>query len=486
LSKITAYRLSRLLGEWSAGQSARAERLGDALSQLIGENTLPLGSYLPAERALANALGISRGTVTAAYAHVRDAGLIDSRQGSGHRIISPARMLRFAHRPDVKVRAEVGELSQRIDLSSGALQPSPVVRAVVATLQNRDLLQLVEDVGYFSAGLPHLRWEIARYYSELGLPTHPANILVTNGAQQALWLLSTCLVQPGDSIVVEEPTYRGALETFRSQKARLVSVPIDEQYRLDLAGLERVLTRRPKLAYLFAEVSNPLGRTLYDTERNQLADLLRRHGTFLIEDGSQNELHLDRAKPLTPIASLLDENSVATIGTMSKLFWGGLRIGWIRAARGLIETLTAFKAASDLGNSVLDQSIAVRMFSHLSEARDYRRMELQSHLELLIGELGSRSSRWSWRNPDGGTALWARLAGVNTISLRQSALRRGLLLSAGPDFSPVHGHEDSLRLAFVRPAEQVRSALDIIEQLIDSAPAGLIVHSADAPRRHIS
>ncbi len=121
MSKITAYRLSRLLGEWSAGQSARAERLGDALSQLIGENTLPLGSYLPAERALANALGISRGTVTAAYAHVRDAGLIDSRQGSGHRIISPARMLRFAHRPDVKVRAEVGDADRLGHKDAGAL-----------------------------------------------------------------------------------------------------------------------------------------------------------------------------------------------------------------------------------------------------------------------------------------------------------------------------------------------------------------------------
>lgn len=464
MSKITAYRLSRLLGDWSARPGVLAERLGSALSELITDNALPLGSDLPSERALTGVLGVSRGTVTSAYGRIREAGLIDSRKGSGHRIVGPARFIRLASRPNVKLRDAEGP-SPTLDMSSGALQASPVVREIVAAMQGRDLGRLVEDVGYFSAGLPNLRWEIARYYRELGLPTHQDNIIVTNGAQQALWLLAQSLIQPGDTVVTEDPTYRGALEVFRSNKARLVAATVGPHGEPDLAGLGAILQRKPRLAYLFAEVSNPLGRTLREEERRQLCEMLRRNRTFLIEDGSQNELHLDRDMPLLPLAAHLDEDDVATIGTMSKLFWGGLRIGWIRASHGLVKTLTAFKAASDLGNSVLDQAIAVRMFPHLAAARAHRRQELRDHLAALTTEIERRSLGWSWLRPDGGTALWTRLPGVDTTSLRQSALRRRLLLSAGPDFSPTYGHPDSLRLPFVRPAETVHAALDLIEEL---------------------
>jgi len=469
VSKITAYRLARLLGDWSGGPGTLAGRLSDALAELIGDNALPLGSDLPSERELSSALGTSRGTITAAYARLRDTGFVNSRRGSGHRILSSTHFMRLASRPHVKLREDPDARSHVLDMSSGALQPAPIVRDIVAGVQGRDLVRLVNDVGYFSAGFPHLRWEIARYYSELGLATHPDNVLVTNGAQQAIWLLATSLVHPGDAVVAEDPTYRGALEAFRYQKARLLSVVPGSSHRLDLRKLETFLARGPKVAYLFSEVSNPLGRTLATGERLKLAELLRRHRVFLIEDGSQNELHFDRKTPLTPLAELLDEDSVATVGTMSKLFWGGLRVGWIRAGRGLIKTLTAFKAASDLGNPVLDQALAVQMFAHITAARDYRRAELREHLDILTHELGKRALPWSWIRPDGGTALWTRLSGVNTVSLRQLAARRGVLLSAGPDFSPRDGHSEFLRIPFVRPPEAIRSALDLIEVIADGA-----------------
>jgi DNA-binding transcriptional MocR family regulator len=447
-----------------------AERLKDALADLINDNAVPIGSDLPSERQLAEALGTSRGTVTAAYARLRETGLIDSRHGSGHRILRSSVYLHVAERPNVSLRGHEGGSPSAIDMSSGSLPPSPVVIDVIAGVQGKDLLRSVADVGYLSSGLPHLKWEIARYYSELGLPTHPDNIIITNGAQQAIWLLSSIIVRPGDAVLVENPTYRGALEAFRHQNARLISAPLDHDLRLDLPTLEILLSRRPKVAYLFSDVSNPLGRTMKADERLAVSTMLRKHEAFLIEDGSQNGLDLTAQLPSTPLAGSLDENRSALIGTMSKLFWGGLRIGWIRSGRGLIKTLTAFKAASDLGNPIIDQTIAARMFPYLAQARAHRRDELQRHLARLQQELRRRSSGWSWIEPDGGSALWIKMPGVNTVSLRQTALRRNLVLSAGPDFSSERGFEDSLRLPFVRPLEVIRSTLDMIEEILDVAP----------------
>ncbi|MBP2562185.1 DNA-binding transcriptional MocR family regulator [Neorhizobium galegae] len=466
MSKVSAYRLSRLLGNWSIGDGTLAERLKNALVDLINDNAMPIGSDLPSERPLAEALGTSRGTVTAAYASLREAALIESRHGSGHRILRSSAYLHVAERPNVSLRGHEGRPPSAIDMSSGALQPSPVAMEVVAGIQGKDLLPSVADVGYLSSGMPHLKWEVARYYSELGLPTHPDNIIITNGAQQAIWLLSSILVRPGDAVVVEDPTYRGALEAFRHQNARLISAPLGRDLRLDLSALETRLSRRPKVAYFFSDVSNPLGRTLSQDVRSAVSAMLQKNEVFLIEDGSQNELGLTAQLPNTPLAGSLDENRSALIGTMSKLFWGGLRIGWIRSGRGLIKTLTAFKAASDLGNPIMNQAIAARMFPHLAQARAHRRNELQHHLSKLRQELVQRPSRWCWIEPDGGTALWIKMPGVNTVSLRQSALRRNFLLSAGPDFSPENGFQDSLRLPFVRPIELLRSTLDMIEDVL--------------------
>ncbi|OED00771.1 hypothetical protein A9Z06_12475 [Rhizobium sp. YK2] len=445
------------------------ERLKNALADLINDNAVPIGSDLPSERLLAEALGTSRGTVTAAYARLRETALIESRHGSGHRILGSSVYLHVAERPNVSLRSHEDGSPSAIDMSSGSLSPSPIVLDVVAGVQGKDLVRSVADVGTLSSGLPHLKWEIARHYSELGLPTHPNNIIITNGAQQAIWLLSSILVRPGDPVLVENPTYRGALEAFRHQKARLISVPLDHDLRFDLSALEALLSRRPKIAYLFSDVSNPLGRTLKADERSAVSAMLRKHEAFLIEDGSQYGLDLTAQLPTTPLVGSLDENRSALIGTMSKLFWGGLRIGWIRAGRGLIKTLAAFKAASDLGNPILDQAIAARMFPYLAQARSHRRDELQRHLARLQQELRRRSTGWSWIEPDGGSALWIKMPGVSTVSLRQSALRRNLVLSAGPDFSSERGFEDSLRLPFVRPLEVIRSALDTIEEILDVA-----------------
>jgi len=474
LSKISAYRLSRLLGNWASGTTGPlAERLKNALADLINDNAIPVGSDLPSERLLAEALGTSRGTVTAAYARLREAALIDSRHCSGHRILRSLVYLHVAERPNVSLRGHEGGSPSAIDMSSGSLPPSPVVVDVVAGIQGKDLVRSVTDVGTLSSGLPHLKWEISRYYSELGLPTHPDNIIITNGAQQAIWLLSSILVRPGDAVLVEDPTYRGALEAFRHQNARLISAPLDHGSRLDISALEVLLSRRPKIAYLFSDVSNPLGRTMKAGERLDVSTMLRKNGAFLIEDGSQNGLDLTAQLPTTPLAGSLEENRSALIGTMSKLFWGGLRIGWIRAGRGLIKTLTAFKAASDLGNPIIDQTIAARMFPYIAQARAHRREELQRHLTQLRQELRQRSSNWSWIEPDGGSALWIKMPGVNTVSLRQSALRRNLLLSAGPDFSSESGFEDSIRLPFVRPLEVIRSTLDMIEEILHVAPESI-------------
>ncbi|MFE0172177.1 PLP-dependent aminotransferase family protein [Streptomyces sp. NPDC059002] len=462
MAKIPTAGLSRLLTGWSAeGSGPLPRRLADALRELAERADVPAGSTLPSQRELALVLGVSRSTVTAAYSLLEDEGWLESRRGSGSRL-----------RGSGSVGRDVGEgrlasfdaRTGTADLSSGALDGLGTVGDVVGALTADDLAPLLRADGYLPHGLPELREGIAAYYRAAGVPTGPEQILVTSGSQQAVWLVAQALVDPGDTVVVENPTYRGALEALRSRGARLVPVGGDRPGAggegADAGALRRFgTTVRPRLVYLQPAVHNPTGRSLDAAALRAWAAALAEREVVTVEDTACAELGLADDGAPVPLAARLPAASTITVGTLSKLFWGGLRVGWVRTSPLLVARLGKIKTSVDLSCSVVDQLVAARLLGRLPQARAARRAVLRDQRAGAEKLLRARAPHWEWDRPAGGPALWVRVPGTDTEAMAQLARRRGVAVVPGSAFSAVDGFRDRLRLPYAHGVDALERAL---------------------------
>ncbi|GIH52857.1 transcriptional regulator, GntR family [Microbispora rosea] len=452
--------LARLIGGWRAEDGPLPHALADALAELIAGNVLVEGAALPPQRALAAALGVSRGTVAEAYAELAARGRLTSRQGSGSRVRGD-RITGGDHVVEGRL-ASFGRTRRlvELDLSSGALPALSLVRDAVSAVDLRELDVYLADDGYYAAGLPRLRAVVAEQYTLQGLPTGPDQILVTSGSQQAVWLCASSLVAPGDEVLVEEPGYRGAIEAFRTAGARLTGVPVRED-GLDLDHLDRV-AHRAALLYCQPAAHNPTGISLPAAERERLSRIVGRHGVLTIEDRSCADLVLDDRGMRPPLPDPANPGLVIRIGTASKLLWGGLRVGWIRAERPVITRLTQAKAALDLAAPVIDQMVTAELLAQADRARQERARRLRAHLAEAAAVLTELRPAWRWTPPSGGTALWID-TGTDAVALAERARGRGVLVTAGPAFSPSNAQRTRLRLPFWKPLEQFAHAVELLE-----------------------
>src|SRR5262245_53303559 len=241
--RVAAATLSRLLDGWATTHDETLYlRLAEAMTDLIRGNTLPDGTILPSQRSLAEALGIARGTVTRVYETLAAKDLIEARQGTGSRIRARGAVTSLPG--DGRLVTYTGHHGTEIDLTSGALPGLPAVADAFAAIDHTRLAAEVATDGYHPKGIQDLREAVADRYTREGLATSPDQILITSGAQHAVWLIAHALVSSGDEVIVEEPTYRGALEAFRHAGAQLVSVPVRAQ-GLDIDHLRRRLEHRP-------------------------------------------------------------------------------------------------------------------------------------------------------------------------------------------------------------------------------------------------
>ncbi|MFE7594341.1 PLP-dependent aminotransferase family protein [Kitasatospora sp. NPDC057512] len=478
MDRIPATRLSRLLTGWAAdGPGALPRLLADALRELAERGDVAPGTALPSQRALASALGVSRSTVTSAYGLLEAEGRLESRHGSGSRLrasgavgepVGEGRLASFGTREGV------------VDLSSGALEGLPAVADALDSLSGRDLAAALADDGYLPYGLPRLRELLAEQYRAAGLPTSPDQILVTAGSQQALWLITQGLVEPGDTVVVEDPTYRGALEALRARGARLLPLPAygaGDTPGHGPAALARLTGRiRPRLVYLQPAVHNPTGRAMSGPTRRAWAAVLAERGLYTVEDNAYAELSRSEDGAPPPLAAQLPDGTTATIGTLSKLYWGGLRLGWIRASRPVIHRLAELRKSVDLSCPVVEQLLAVRLLQGLPEARARRRAQLRERLAAAERLLTAQAPHWRWERPAGGSALWVELPGTDAEATAQLARRAGVLVVPGPAFSAVDGFRSHLRLPFAARHDQ-HEGTDRHDRLAAALP--VLLHSAD-------
>ena len=459
--------LARLLEGWVAADGALHTRLTGRLRALVWSGELPAGTRLPSERILADTLNVSRNTVGAAFDELRGEGVFASRRGDGtyvsragrHTLIRGDDRLRsFLTAPEpsgAPGASGPGAPGPRIDLRSAALSGLDLVTAQIDQLSGADLHDLVGTHGYLPAGLPALRQAVAGYYADLGLPTTEDQIVITSGAQQALRLVATALLEPGAPVLIEEPSFRGAIEVLRAAGARLIPVPSGPA-GVDVAALRAAArAHRPVLVVVQSTVHNPTGSVLDGSGRQALADL----GVPVLDDATLYDTLITGppGPPLKPTAAY--GGPVIMIGSASKSFWGGLRVGWLRADPATVATLTSVKGGEDLGTSVLAQLVTARLLPSVGLARERRRAALGPARDKVTATVAELLPQWHFQRPAGGASLWVRLPGPGATAFAQAADRAGVALLPGPTFSCADGLDDYLRISFAPPLPDVLAGL---------------------------
>jgi DNA-binding transcriptional MocR family regulator len=470
MQSISAGRVGTLVGDFD--RSPAYAGLATSLTHLIGDGRIGLGTRLPSERELTETLGVSRTTVTRAYAALRDAGYAEARQGAGT----------FTRVPGGQSRAHDRALLPRpgdhdaIDLNCAAASAPPGIANAYAEA-GAELPAYLGGHGYFPAGLPQLQAAIAATYEERGLPTDPGQILVTPGALSAASIVAQAFTGPGDRVLVESPVYPNATLAIRHSGARLTGSPVDpDGWDLDAVGaaLRQVSAR---LAYLIPDFQNPTGHLMTDAQREQYAGHLRRARTVAVVDEAHVELALDGQTMPRPFASFAPET--VTIGSSSKSFWGGLRLGWIRAPRGQVERITNARVGLDLGAPVMEQLVLTRLLADRATIVAGHRVRLREQREALAAAVTEQLPDWRFRLPGGGLALWCELPGSYGTAVTAEAERRGVIVAPGPAFAAEGGLDRFVRIPWTRPADELReavtrlaSAWDVVRDRTPGAPRG--------------
>jgi 2-aminoadipate transaminase len=454
-----------------------ARQIQGHLERLIADGLLAPGVKLPATREMAQRLRVNRATVALAYEELVAAGLARAHVGQGT-FVAGAPLARAEGRPVAtapidwtallsrSARSAAAEEERRrsmgvpsegggglISFAGGmpdsALFPTDAFRRVLNQVVREEggaLLQYSSVGGY-----QPLRRYLAGYLLRFGVEARAEEILIVNGSQQGFDLIARTLVDPGDLVAIEQPTYAGAMQAFRSFGARLLPVEWDHSGpRPDV--FERVCERQSlKLFYCQPSAHNPSGLTIEPEVGRRLLATAARYQVPIVEDGFDGSLYYG-PRPSAPLKAADRAGVVLYIGTFSKILFPGLRLGWLVAPPPVIERLQAAKQLSDLHTSALLQA-AVHRFCE-------RRL-LERHITKVTAEYARRRTQLlaslrrrmpdgvTWTEPQGGFSLLLTLPpGLTATALLPVALERGVSFTPGPAFFLDGAGERTLRLAF--------------------------------------
>jgi DNA-binding transcriptional MocR family regulator len=281
---------------------------------------------------------------------------------------------------------------------------------------------------------------------------------VTPGALSAASVVAQACTGPGDRVLVESPVYPNATLAMRNSGARVTGSPVDPD-GWDLDAVAAALRQAaPRLAYLIPDFQNPTGHVMTDVQRQEYADHLRRARTVAVVDEAHQALALDGQQMPRPFAAY--SPTAITIGSASKSFWGGLRLGWIRSPEGRMEQLTRARVGLDLGAPVMEQLVLVRLLEDAGSIIEEHRSRLREQRDALAAAVDARLSEWKFRLPAGGLALWCELPGPLATALAAEAERRGVIVAPGPVFAAEGGLDHYVRLPWTRPPEELVEAVD--------------------------
>ncbi len=445
--RLTTTAVASAIGNWAVGGGGSVHRrLADAFRHAIDAGLLIDGAQLPPERVLAPALAVSRSTLTTALSQLKADGHLASRQGSGTRVVGPPPLTR-AEQAATVLPGLIGEFAG-IDLAGAVPGDARALPPVSVDLD--DLLGASPATGYAPAGIPSLRDTIAEHWTTVAMPTERAQVLVTNGAHDAIALVFGSLARRGDAVIVDDPTYPGFVDLAAA--LGLDPIPIPRRAGvIDLAVLRDVLVeRRPRFAFLQPTVHSPTGSVTDETTLRWLAEMCDRAELTVVEDLVLHDVAFDDAAP-PPLAARCTRAMVLSVGSVSKLAWGGVRVGWLRGPQDLVERLVRARLPFDLGTSVPAQIVARAIIDQHAALRIERQQRLRDRLTLAEELLSDHTPGWRWTTPAGGLSLWLDLDGDNADAVMTRARRAGVLVASGHSASVADGYGDHLRLCFDRP-----------------------------------
>ncbi|GCE25661.1 GntR family transcriptional regulator [Dictyobacter alpinus] len=452
------------------------------LREAILSGALPEGTRLPPERSLAQELGVNRTTIMNAYNDLSSEGLIEGHVGRGTLVkrsslqidddyfeqATPSWLLGLSASedallgPDARFLSEISSMEERqeiISLAQGTPPPDMLPAEVIQSLMANNLANARQSaLGYCPMdGLLSLRRGIAARMRQRGVQVDVQNILILSGSTQGLGLIGRFLLTPGDEVVVEVPTYLGAIQMFRALGARIIGIPTDnEGMRVDL--LEAILARRqPRFIYTLPTFQNPTGAVMSLARRRRLLQLARRYQVPIVEDDAYGEIYFGDKAP-EPLKALDTYGNVLYLSTYSKMLAPGLRVAWLTAPVPMIERLSLYKQTFDLNTNAIGQWIISEMIrrnlldEHLQLARQCYQQKLALMLEAIetYWPAGGRV-----HPPTGGMHLWYRLPGdMRARHLLREAVHEQVAFVMGELFHVDGGGHHYLRLSFAAPEEK--------------------------------
>ncbi len=454
------------------------------LRSAILAGTLPESARLPPERMMAERLGVNRSTVVHAYRDLSAEGLIAQRVGSGSRVAPQAGRLeraasvpwwvtlppwRVGEFPNILGELAAKQEAGRISFVQGVApdEPSPLADLAASFTRAARDARLVLSYGD-SEGYGPLREAIAARMVARGvLGAQPRNVIALTGSTQGIMIVAQSLAEPGDEIIVESPSYPGALQIFQICGLRAIPVPVDDEgMRVD--HVEAILrTRRPRFIYTMPSLHNPTNATMNADRRLRLATIAQRAGVPIVEDDPYGPL----APPQTPLIALAPD-SVVYLSTFSKTIAPSLRIGWLVAPHVIVERLLLRKQAYDMASSLYVQAAVL---DYLQRGYDAHVEELRKEL-LRRREIADASIAKHWPRSvrtapaRGGFYLWATTPrDVRARALLDAAERRGASFLFGEAFYAGSGGDHQFRLALTAvKREEIGKGIARIGEAISS------------------
>ncbi|AFQ45475.1 PLP-dependent aminotransferase family protein [Desulfosporosinus meridiei] len=335
----------------------------------------------------------------------------------------------------------------------------------VLSAKDPSVLQYGATEGY----LP-LRQEIAAQMGMKGIMTEAENILLTNGSQQGLDLLAKLFINPGDVVLLQNPSYLGAIQSFQSYQANFMTIPTNKA-GIDENALEVLIKHnQPKIIYLTPTYQNPTGITFTTEERKAVLRIARNYRVPIIEDDPYSELCYD-GQAASPIRSFSTDDEVIYLGTFSKTLAPGLRLGWIVGGKNLIAKLVIAKQGSDLHTGTLLQRATHYYLTHFSPTEHIEKIRhaYQCRRDLMLSELKKAfSNKALWTEPTGGMFIWLTLPEeYNTLKLLPKALATNVAYVPGTNFYVNEKSHNSMRLNFSNPSPaQIQQGIKLLAKIL--------------------
>jgi DNA-binding transcriptional MocR family regulator len=459
---IGAARFALLVEDWrEASTGPLARRLAHVIRSRIAGGLLRAGTFLPPERSIAGALGVSRSTVVGALDELRAAGLVISQQGRGTWVAGAE-----PGDPIANTTAERLLLGPN-SINLAASVPSDASHLPDLELHGADLAAVTPAHGYAPAGLPALRDAIAKRHRALGMPSNSEQIHVTNGAQHALHLALGAVTRPGDVVAIEDPTYVGVFDLLEARGLEPLPLPLDvvEGASERLSNLLRA--GRARALLLVPAVHSPTGRVRRRPDLARLARRLDRIGLPVVEDNTVADLVFAGTRP-PALGALCERAPVISVESTSKVAWGGLRVGWLRTDRSVIERTVIERERTDFGTSVPAQLFALRLLEHYDDLVAARRHVLAQRAKLFARLLRKELPEWKAEAPAGGLSTWVDI-GRDADAFAPYALRHGVTVAPGSSASRHETARNYLRVCFDRPAVELEAAATRLRHAVEDA-----------------